>query len=96
MKWQLPEGTKLKWKKVTLAEMCDFCQGKTQAETPERVDLSELGHPGNTTSFEAEVLFFEDGGCITAESKWSGPYSAMTPDTDADPPEFWIGTPVPK
>ena len=33
---------------------------------------------------------FSDGSELEIRSEWSGPYSEVTPDIDADPPTFWI------
>lgn len=41
---------------------------------------------------QAEVVIFTDGSAVACKSKWNGPYSEETPDIDAAPPIWWIGT----
>ncbi len=40
---------------------------------------------------EAFGVALDDGSFVLAESKWTGPYSEVTPDIDGESPVFWIG-----
>jgi hypothetical protein len=40
--------------------------------------------------FEMEAVVFNDGTVIKSRSSWSGPYSEVTPDIDANAPEFLL------
>jgi hypothetical protein len=73
----------MKWKKATLAEACEFMQGKI-------IDNNGTCNPPN---WDCDVVVFTDGSAVACESKWSGPLSEVTPDIDADSPVFYLGTP---
>jgi hypothetical protein len=83
----------MKWKQVSLQEACEFMQNKTVDQTANRLfqdgyprDL-KLNHPGSE-----DQLIFTDSSAVVCESNWSGPYSKLTPDIDANPPVFWVGS----
>jgi hypothetical protein len=42
---------------------------------------------------DACCVHFDDGSMVACTSQWSGPYSELTPDIDADPPEWRIYEP---
>ena len=41
-----------------------------------------------------DIVEFTDGSAVACRSSWSGPYSEVTPDIDAEIPRWWIGTPT--
>ncbi len=76
------------WREATFEEAVRFMQGRTLADPPEHFhwpESSRDGHPAKAA--------FSDGSIVVAFSDWTGPWSALTPDTSGDPPEFWIGEP---
>ena len=49
--------------------------------------------PKEAKDSSPSVLLLKNGSVILSESRWTGPYSEVTPDIDAEWPEFWIGEP---
>lgn len=43
-------------------------------------------------TWEAEGIALDDGSAVVAVSRWSGPYSEVTPDIDAEEPEYFLST----
>jgi hypothetical protein len=72
----------MKYREVTLADVCEWFQGRKVAKE------NIVAFPGDKTAYGIELT---DGSQVVCESDWSGPYSELTPDVDADPPRFWIG-----
>lgn len=80
------------WREVGLAEILDHFQGRRRIDGGggQSLDL-----PSDAVeSGEASMLFLDDGSVVVAASQWRGPYSDQTPDIDAEPPRFWIGSPA--
>ena len=81
---------KIKWKKVDLTDVLDFAQGKTFEVL---CDYSELNNiPSDYDNYLGKPIKFSDGTYLIDSSEWTGPYSEVTPDIDAEPPSYWLGT----
>lgn len=75
------------WRKVSMSEAIRFIRDghgqpvmhNDRAQGPEGV-------------YDCAIETFDDGTAVACRSKWSGPYSELTPDVDAEPPDWWIYT----
>lgn len=82
---------KYRWRKVTFGEVVDHCRERERLGLPPN---NMENRPESERWGMADYVGLNDGTVIAACSAWSGPYSEDTPDTDGDPPEFFIGIPV--
>ena len=77
----------MKWSECSgIEQAIQFAMGKTI------VPRDRYG-PVFPPEHEADVVMFSDKTAIACVSQWSGPYSEETPDTDPEPPKWWIGCP---
>ncbi len=72
------------WKKVSFKEVCQLLQGR-EVVSENNGCVPGAPHGGNTT-----IFVLDNGIEIAGCSDWSGPYSEVTPDVDAHPPEWFI------
>jgi len=73
-------NTKWQWKEISFREALAYAATRTPSD--ERV----------ADIYQDAAVLFTDGTALKVVSEWSGPSSEVTPDTDADPPTFWIGS----
>lgn len=83
----------MKWRRVSMIEVLDFLLTQSGSY---RARTHDDPFPSDSKCSTGDGVVLSNGVVIVANSKWSGPYSEVTPDIDAEPPEFWIGTPEPK
>ena len=74
------------WKQVTLKEALLFSIGRTVVK--EYVDTTKFLEEGIVGS--GTGVTFNDGSMLYSHSDWTGPYSEVTPDIDANPPRIWL------
>ncbi len=70
---------KAEWRQVTMRKAIEHAKQR-------EIDTSK---PQPYSPCNA-VEWFTDGTAIKCESRWSGPISDVTPDIDADPPQWYI------
>jgi hypothetical protein len=71
------------WKQITMEEFAEHVQGT-------KVVNGVTGGPNTWEGHSAAGIALDDGSAVVAISKWSGPYSEVTPDVDAEEPEYWL------
>lgn len=79
------------WREVTMHEAVRFIRdgaGQPLNEVPEWA--AELALPESNRNELPDVEWFSDGTAVACASDWDGPWSEATPDTDANPPQWWI------
>lgn len=71
------------WRTANMWEALEFMQYRKMW----RRITSEFMHGGDGP---VDGIEFEDHTKVVCESRFSGPYSELTPDIDLDPPMFFI------
>ena len=79
------KGDGMKCKECSMEEALEFSQGR-------KIFRGRGGRKRPPEVWCCSVIAFVDGSAVACESQWSGPYSEVTPDIDAVPPKWWIGT----
>lgn len=77
----------MSWKQMNLVELLQWYEGKTIVNN--NLSYNDVPDWPEGSYLEGAILL-SDGSVVCAESKWSGPYSEVTPDIDAKPPVFWV------
>ncbi len=78
------------WRKVTMREAVRFIRDGGGVPTDGMpVWAASISIPYGERG-PACVEWFDDGTAVACASDWTGPYSEVTPDVDARPPEWWI------
>ena len=78
----------MKWEECSMEDALEFSQGKKIF----RDGGINMSLPSGSFG-GCDVVSFVDGTAVACESRWSGPYSEVTPDIDAQPPKWWSGVP---
>lgn len=74
------------WEECSIEKAFDYAEGKKRlSKWPTKYAVIGPEHG-------CDFVFFTDETCLACHSAWSGPYSEVTPDIDAEPPKWWIGT----
>ena len=73
------------WKQITMEQFAEHIQGT-------KVVNGVTGGPDAYGGHSAAGIALDDGSAVVAISKWSGPCSPVTPDVDAEEPEYWLST----
>lgn len=79
------DTTKYAWQKLSLHLLLEAISGVGVAK---QCYGWLADHPENL-----EGVILEDDRVVLSASCWSGPYSDVTPDIDAEPPVHYLGTP---
>lgn len=72
----------MNWAKCSMLEAMNWARDRD----------ATADEPGTLPDYAACGVIFTDGSALACKSEWVGPYSEVTPDIDAQPPVFWIGT----
>ena len=70
-----------------MREALEFAMGKQLSPMEGTHSLQDGVSPPD---YSADVQAFTDGTAVACLSCWKGLYSEVTPDIDAEPPQWWI------
>ena len=73
------------WTKISFWNAIEWCK--------EREVVSETMNEHPPGEWPGSGIVLHDGTKVVGTSSWNGPLSEVTPDVDANPPEFWLWIP---
>lgn len=76
----------MKWRNVGFMEALALARASDSIEAYEGPEWPPEARSGGVGGAR-----LSDGSVLVCSSDWCGPYSSVTPDIDAVPPEWWVG-----
>lgn len=78
------------WRQVSMREAVIFIRDEAGQPLDEPPAWSRKAGLPDSNRGSPGVEYFDNGVAVACASDWTGPYSEVTPEVDADPPQWFI------